>query len=113
MSVKGQSLGSGSVTPGFEELRQNYVYGGDQPFQGPAAAAGAVHASLRGSTERKRERLEKFADALTRAGHDAWTAPNAVVLEAGREAGVGYDTARGYRNELKRQSVRDGEVRDA
>jgi len=65
-----------------------------------------------GSAGRKQKRVDDFAAALREQGYDPWTAPKAAVIKAGRQVGVGEDTARGYRNELKLRSLQDGEMHD-
>ena len=108
-STMGQSSRASTATGGW------YVWNGD-PGKSEAARTGARVGKPDGgpgSTSRKQQRVDDFAAALRELGYDAWTAPKAAVIEAGTRVGVGEDTARGYRNELKRRSLEDGEVRDA
>jgi hypothetical protein len=105
----------GQSNPAELEGRRNYTWNGD-PAKSEAARTVPYVAKPDGgpgSTARKQARLDGFAAALSEQGYDVWTATGKAVVEAGRRVGVGYETARGYRNELKRQQIRDGEVTDA
>ena len=93
---------TGSVTPGFEELRKPYVYGGDKPHveAGPerkraATAGGAALAS------EKAERFRQFCEH-----RDA----DVGVFEAGARVGVKQRAARRYERE---RLAATGEARDA
>lgn len=104
---------TGSVTPGFEERRKNYVYGGDKHDE-PGTRRDRL-GSGPGSGERRRKRIDDFEAALRDKGYDpaANVIPAAVLREAGSRVGVGVDTARDYRAELRKRTSCGGEVRDA
>lgn len=102
----------GQQNPGQVSRSGGYRYRGDKNW--PEDRSAYEQDSTRakpdggpGSAERKQKRISDFAAALRDLGRDPWTSPAAAVAEAGRRVGVGYDTAREYRNELRRRQSRE------
>lgn len=88
--------------PNWPEDRSRYEDGGDLACKRAANAGGAVGA------EARRKRLLEFTDALARLGEpDPAEAPNAKVVEAGRQVGVRAKTAKSYRTAIRQQRQRE------
>jgi hypothetical protein len=107
----------GQSNPAEVEGRKNYKFRKDPNWPHDRSAwtqdppPGIVPADTRCSTDRKRVRLETFEAALRDLGYTPKSAPGSAVIEAGRRAGVGADTAREYRKELRDRQA--GEASDA
>jgi hypothetical protein len=98
---------TGSVTPGFEELRKNYSYGGDKPLKDVPACQLAGGAAR---TERRERRITEFAAVLAGLGvTDPWKVTNSAVIAAGVQVGVGERTAMSYRTALRKRQPQPGE----
>jgi hypothetical protein len=88
--------------PNWPADRSRYEDGGDLACKRAANAGGAVGA------EARRKRLAEFTAALAELGEpDPAEAPNAKVIEAGKQVGVRAKTAKSYRTAIRQQRQRE------
>jgi hypothetical protein len=98
---------TGSVTPGFEELRKDYVYGGKQPHVPDASGRHRTPTAAAARAEEREERYRRFCEL--RKGVDGKEGMGKIA--AGAEVGIARRAAARYEKqrleELERRAARN------
>jgi hypothetical protein len=91
---------TGSVTPGFEELRKDYVYGGKQPHVPDTSGRHRTPTAAAARAEEREERYRRFCE-LRKKG--------VGKIAAGAEVGIARRAAARY----EKQRLEELEAADA
>jgi hypothetical protein len=91
---------TGSVTPGFEELRKDYVYGGKQPHVPDASGRHRTPTAAAARAEEREDRYRRFCE-LRKKG--------VGKIAAGAEVGIARRAAARY----EKQRLEELEAADA